>query len=494
MEDTVYEVGVCAFEGCKGLTEIRFSENLFGIGQHAFSGCTGLTAVTLPPSLEGIGVGAFSGCTGLTQVSLPELKSILSGTFQGCTGLRSMTLPDSMRRIESYAFYGCSNLSELHLPESLTTIDHLAFQDCGSLTQITIPDSVTELAINAFDGCTSLEAFQVTAGNDAFCSVDGVLYDKEQRVLIKYPEGKKNDTFTISADVTALEDRELKSPYLAEINVAPGNEDFSSLDGVLFNADQTELIRVPRRKQGAYEIPQRVCVIDPFSLQNCTSLRAVTIPAGVHSDWSEYQFFTGCVSLEEIRVAEDNEDFSSLDGMLLNKAQTELICCPPGKAGACTIPAGVEQLGGSEFSACPLLTDIHVAPENENLSSIDGVLYDKAQTGLIRVPCGRQGDFVIPASVKSIWTEAFKNCAQLTSVTIPDGEESIGYEQFKGCKALTSVTIPASVRDISRAFDFDDADSQARKDFIIYGVPGSEAQRAAEEYGFRFEPIGAAAP
>ena len=408
MEDTVYEVGVCAFEGCKGLTEIRFLENLSSIGGSAFSGCSGLTSLTLPAALEGIGPGAFEDCTGLTELSLPELKSLPSSTFRGCTGLRSITLPDSIRWIEAFAFSGCSSLSDVRLPESLTTIDHCAFRDCVSLTRITIPDGVNVLETNAFKGCSALESFRLTDGNDSFCSVDGVLYDKEQRVLIKYPEGKKNDTLTISADITCLEDIELNCQYLTEINVESGNQWYSSLDGVLFDADQTALIRVPCRKQGVYEIPQSVDSIDLFGFQNCAELSALIIPANVSFDMSKAynvsQMFTGCVSLEEIRVAEDNEDYSSQDGMLLNKAQTELLCCPPGKTGACTIPA----------------------------------------------------------SVRSLEYGAFFNCAN-----------------------LTSVTIPAGVRDISRAF----SDSQVWKDFIIYGVPDSEAQHVAEEYGFRFVPI-----
>ena len=254
MGNTVYEIGDSAFAGCQGLTEITFSENLSGIGANAFSGCSGLKSVTLPASVEGLGAGAFFGCTALTQVLLPELKSIQNGTFFNCTSLRRIVLPNYMKRIEHAAFAGCTSLSDVSLPPSLTTIDSAAFSGCASLKQIAIPDGVTEL-VGAFDGCSALEAFKVAAGNSTFSSVDGVLYDKEQRVLIKYPEGKKNDTFTIPANVTEMEDYSWNCPYLTEINVAAGNRAYSSLDGVLFNADQTELIRVPCCKQGVFEIP-----------------------------------------------------------------------------------------------------------------------------------------------------------------------------------------------------------------------------------------------
>jgi hypothetical protein len=65
-----------------------------------------------------------------------------------------------------------------------------AFQHCANLTNVTIPSSITEIGFDAFHACTNLLRITVDALNDAYCSVDGVLFDKSRILLILYPAAR----------------------------------------------------------------------------------------------------------------------------------------------------------------------------------------------------------------------------------------------------------------------------------------------------------------
>jgi len=100
------------------------------------------------------------------------------------------------------------------------------------------------------------------------------------------------------------------------------------------------------------------------------------------------------------------------------------------------------------FFVCPALTNIMVDPANPAYSSLNGVLFDKAQATLIAYPTGLAGSCTIPNSVTNISDSAFYDCPALTSVTIPNGITSIGGDAFNGCMALTNIVIPGSVTNI----------------------------------------------
>ena len=111
------------------------------------------------------------------------------------------------------------------------------------------------------------------------------------------------------------------------------------------------------------------------------------------------------------------------------------------------IPNSVTSIGLGAFEYCSGLENIYVDPENTNYSSIDGILYSKDATSIIKVPATKN-NVTIPNSVTSIGDDAFSGCSGLTSVTIGNSVTSIGWGAFYGCRGLTSVAIPNSVTSI----------------------------------------------
>jgi len=111
-----------------------------------------------------------------------------------------------------------------------------------------------------------------------------------------------------------------------------------------------------------------------------------------------------------------------------------------------TIPNGVMSIGANALSRTASIT---VAMGNPNYSSIDGVLFNKAKTVLIQYPQGRKGtSYVIPGSVTSIGNEAFANCGNLVNVTIGSNVTEIGEFAFAFCPRIASVAIPSGVTKI----------------------------------------------
>lgn len=83
------------------------------------------------------------------------------------------------------------------------------------------------------------------------------------------------------------------------------------------------------------------------------------------------------------------------------------------------IPASITSIYMNPFEGCYKLVSINVDKENAHYSSLSGVLYNKACSSLICVPAGREGKFVIPDGVKIVGRQAFHSCKKITSVLFP---------------------------------------------------------------------------
>ncbi|NLA76688.1 MAG: leucine-rich repeat protein [Clostridiales bacterium] len=105
------------------------------------------------------------------------------------------------------------------------------------------------------------------------------------------------------------------------------------------------------------------------------------------------------------------------------------------------IPASVKEIVPGSFVLCEKLTEINVDPENTVYSSLDGVVFNKAQTRLIACPSGTQGVYTIPESVDTVWASAFEQCFKLTQVKMFDTVKVIGEKAFAYCSALKSIDL-----------------------------------------------------
>ena len=102
------------------------------------------------------------------------------------------------------AFENCGGLTSVTIPNSVTTIGYKAFWNCDGLNSVTIPNSVTTIGLYAFWGCKGLIGINVDGNNKEYSSIDGVLYNKDVSELICYPCGMPLNSFSIPNSVTTI--------------------------------------------------------------------------------------------------------------------------------------------------------------------------------------------------------------------------------------------------------------------------------------------------
>ena len=322
------------------------------------------------------------------KVTITDCDTSLSGDIV----LPSKIEGKPVTSIGNYAFFLCSSLTSITIPDSVTSIGDSAFYRCSSLTSITIPSSVTSIGSYAFDGCSKLNQINVDTANTAYSSMNGVLFDKDKTELIRYPEGKADASYSIPDSVTSIGSYAFDGcSKLNQINVDTANTAYSSMNGVLFNKVKTELIRYPEGKTDtSYAIPNSVTSIDYDAFYGCSSLTSITIPNGV-----------------TIIGGSAFEDCSSLTSI--------------------TIPNSVTSIYISTFSGCSSLASITIP---NSVTSIDYAAFSG---------CSSLTSITISDSVTSIGDDAFEDCSSLTSITIPDSVTSIGDCAFNGCSSLKDV-------------------------------------------------------
>ena len=130
------------------------------------------------------------------------VTSIGDYAFAYC-GLDSVVLPNSLR-INGYEAFALSGLSAIEIPEGVTYVGDDAFRYCH-MRRVSLPTSLVEVGVNPFSGCYHLTEIFVAEGNLSFVAKDGVLYSRDMKTLICYPNGKADLTvFKIPDGVTTI--------------------------------------------------------------------------------------------------------------------------------------------------------------------------------------------------------------------------------------------------------------------------------------------------
>ena len=395
----------------------------------------------IPGEIDGkkvteIGDSTFKGCTELTSITIPDgVIGIGNNAFSGCTSLETVTIPASVTYVGNSAFYGCTSLKSVTIPESVTYIGGYAFAECYSLKYADIPANVTGIGTSPFYNCRSLENINTDEANKWYTTVDGVLYDKDKTELINYPAGKKDSSYVIPEGIRTIREK--------------------AFYGCLNLCELTIPDSVTEIESGAFE---------------CSSLISDEYGTIKYVDgWVVGSGHTANVVLKDGTRGIAFEAFSG-DGIIEKVTMPDTVKYINGCAFEnCTnlsealLSSSLENIERGAFLNCSNLADIVIPDSVISITSdafLNTALLDKQNTpvkyaGKWVIAAEDRDKIVIKDGTKGIANNAFSGCTSLTDITIPDSVTKIGDYAFSNCNSLTEIKIPNKVKSIGgRVFWF----------------------------------------
>lgn len=140
-----------------------------------------------------------------TAVVIPEGTVVVTGNmFKDKSKSAHLLMPSSVVAVDDYALAEHDNLNAIQLSSRLKVIGAYAFYKCSGLPSITLPDSVVYVDPTAFLLCENLSRIDVNPDNPVYKSVDGILYTKNDRSLMRYPEWHFGDQFVVPDEVIEI--------------------------------------------------------------------------------------------------------------------------------------------------------------------------------------------------------------------------------------------------------------------------------------------------
>ena len=487
---SIQNLGTGAFSHCKNLREVQIDTPHTTWGMNVFNGCSGLEKVTLQPGLESIAHGTFYGCKALKEIDLPQsVKTVGQSAFRGCgleeltlkegvrvlernafssTALKSISLPEGLVEIEESCFGYCKDLKEVSLPSTLSSIGKSAFLGCTSLEEVVLPEGLKTLGVGVFGGCTclkkvvffgKLETLPGSTFSDCPTLTDVVLAEGlkhiEKKAFVNCPSLERLE-FPLS--LQTVSGGAFEGCTALNTFVLPKGSALRWVNGCLLSG--TVLVRGTKgcslpelgyAEIGAYAFEgsdiEEVClpvnfrIMREYAFKDCKKLRKITFPAdclpgSLSSTVTVETWFTGCASLEEIRITGDKRWYSDEDGLALIDQRFDRVLVGT-TSGYIPDDGIVNEIGRRAFAGRRL-------PERLEIPANITWILPSAFAGALNVE-----EIVVKSDRLSIDSNAFSNMPdlrRLKSESTNDAPQSVSlrYDAFTGSEGLEELWLPQS--------------------------------------------------
>jgi len=338
-----------------------------------------------------------------------------------------------------------------------------------AVTSIDIPASVTKINDNAFLGCLKVTSFNVDAENEHYKSVDGDIYTKDGKTLVKYAVGKEATEFTVPDSVTAI---------------APGafwKGDFYRSDDETERDELEEWFRVKLEKVN-FGANSRLTTIGDNAFATCTNLKSIEIPATVTSIGNSA--FASCIGLTSVTFRENgclevigNSAFrycKSLTSIRIPDTVTAIgdhafyagdkPRSTEGEESSANSVSFAGMQGSSVTAAAAITISNNFVIDGDNVQFGDHIIVphhyihlDHPLHNYVVVTVNNiitvfaNGESALESVIfgensrlTSIGEFAFYGCESLKSIKVPAGVSSIGESAFSSCFALNNIEVASA--------------------------------------------------
>ena len=375
--------------------EFVIPDTVTSIADRAFSSCPNLTKITIGANVESVGAYAFSSCSALTDV-----------VFKDSTIEKKV--------IGDYAFYNCQALSIVDFGNAVTSIGNFAFMIDKSLESIEFPDSLESIGRYAFSCCDYVTTYGTT-GSYFASNLKSVKFGGGLKTIADYAfyENRALNTVNFTGvALTSIGDRSFYNTAITELDLSGADASIGTF--AFYSCNSLETVKLSGvktigqnafyncRKLTSVELSENLTTIESGAFQSCVALKNIDIPNKVTK--LNGNTFGNCISLKNVSIG-----------------------------------SGCTSISSSAFLNSNAIEKITVAEDNKNYTVVDGVLYNKDMTTLVLYPKNRSGEFTVPDTVTTIAVYAFDNSPNLTKVTIGKNVKTIGTSAFGECKSLKTV-------------------------------------------------------
>ena len=485
--DSLVSIGKNSFVGCDNLETLKLGKNLLVVGDHSFYN-------TSSKSLHINDISSFF------KISFGYTNFFLAEVYIGNKIATSINIPEGVETLEqeTFAFIENSSVSGLYVPDSVKTIEDNAIEN------FTVYCNINSYAATYCEN-NSIPYVLLDAGDTVNIVHDNLQYygyaniewtlDKRTGVL-QILGGDKLPDFDYYDYAESSTPWNYLKAYITEV-ILPNNYiyigDYSFMglyrltkinipnsvsvigscalsECSLYELHLPESLTVLKSGSlrsnnfSSIDLPETLTTIENNVFYHCNNLRNLYIPKNVNfiGDVNFYQNY-----MESFIVDENNQFFSSVNGVLFSKDQTKIISFPNySEISTYRIPDSVKIIERGAINCYyegAALKELIIPDSVERIedSGICHYSIEKIQMGNSvkyigeRAFCGTKiKDITLPKTLVEIGPEAFYGCEELNNIEIPEGIKRIETNTFWACGNLNSVTIPSSVEYIgSGAFE-----------------------------------------
>lgn len=470
---TVTEISRVAF-CARDITSITMPSTLKKICDQAFSALRGLSTLTIPASVEEIGQASFMLLLDLKTIVVEEGNThfcceqnmlmsasktrllCLIDAYDNQNPL-DIILPSTIKSIDHFAL-SYESVKSIALPEGLETIGQYAFAATG-ISSIAFPSTVRSIGESCLAETRNLNEITVNEANPYYTAVDGVLYDKDISNLIKVTVG--HTSLSIPKTVKTIDSDAISQTNMRSLTI-PNTVEYLKRCAIRNNEKlKTLVIGSSVKKIGFLSISDNPVLKSVFS----RNPEPVDLPEGGI-------FVIGQDSIPTLFVPEgSSQKYAATKGwdVFTNIREYSL--------------AGIDTYSG-EASAASVVVD-GLAYELNKQEMTATVVTDNymGENGYTSLCDPYSGSIVVPEEITVDGvtypvTELGRCCftmRNIDSITLPSTLKKINYGGLSSVWGLKSITIPASVEEIESAaftlnYDLEEMKiEEGNKHFVMEG-------------------------